>query len=629
MLTKMQKVLIAGPQQEKELVLSKLQNFGLTEIRPYQGGAFATDSRHIDTSYADKISFILKTLDKEEKIVASQKIEIPKTTFSPQEAIEELPKLIEEQRNLAEEKVRLRNRIEFLEPWGEFSLSEFKEIEEKSGLVFQFWDASQKVTDEIEAELNEKYKDELISTIVVNQDVDRIYFITFSKNPIKIEKAIEINYDKDLLELKATLKENEEKQKKIKNEIYSFLSLKDKIYKLYLQELNKINFHKAASGTVLELENKIFILQSWVPVEHLEKLKQLFSDMPVSVFEVEADEKEAPPTLLKNNKFIETGQDLVEIYDFPSRNDWDPTTWVFLSFTIFFSMIVADGGYGLTLFLMMLFFKIKIKNPKPAIKRFFNLSLWLSGATTLYGFASGSFYGLQLDAQGFAVMQPVKEFLKSIRLFDGGSNKMMLVAILIGMFHINLSLILKGLKSIVDDRDFLTPIINILWIATIWVFYFWYSNNSNPQKVEFANQMKQILTVELVLLFVLYGISAKSFNPLKIVFSGFGGLYNSVQFFSDILSYIRIFALGLSGALLAQTFNNIAFDVWGNGMIGHIFAPLIFIMGHLLNILLCIMGGVIHGLRLNFLEWYRWNFEGGGKPFKPFRNLLSENNTDN
>jgi len=123
-------------------------------------------------------------------------------------------------------------------------------------------------------------------------------------------------------------------------------------------------------------------------------------------------------------------------------------------------------------------------------------------------------------------------------------------------------------------------------------------------------------------LVVLYAIAAKTLNPLKMFMSSFFGLYNGIQFFSDILSYIRIFALGLSGALLAQTFNNLSFDLWNAGIGGMIIAPVIFLLGHTLNITLCIMGGVIHGLRLNFLEWYRWSFDGGGKRFVPFKDLL-------
>lgn len=118
--------------------------------------------------------------------------------------------------------------------------------------------------------------------------------------------------------------------------------------------------------------------------------------------------------------------------------------------------------------------------------------------------------------------------------------------------------------------------------------------------------------------------SAGSINPLKIFAGGLLGLYNGVQFFSDVLSYLRIFALGLSGALIAQTFNNIASSMSDLGGIFIALAVIISILGHLLNLGLSIMSAVIHGLRLNYLEYYRWSFDGGGKPYKPLKSLLEQ-----
>ena len=125
---------------------------------------------------------------------------------------------------------------------------------------------------------------------------------------------------------------------------------------------------------------------------------------------------------------------------------------------------------------------------------------------------------------------------------------------------------------------------------------------------------------------VVFLTTAGTFQPFKLIAGGLGGLYSMVQFFSDVLSYLRLFALGLAGSLLAQTFNGLALDIWKSGIAGMIFAVVIFLLGHTVNLALCIMSGVIHGLRLNFLEWYRWSFDGDGKAFKPFKLLIQEIN---
>jgi len=119
-------------------------------------------------------------------------------------------------------------------------------------------------------------------------------------------------------------------------------------------------------------------------------------------------------------------------------------------------------------------------------------------------------------------------------------------------------------------------------------------------------------------LVVLFTSHAK--NPIVRLLGGLNGLLGAVQVFSDVLSYLRLFALGIATVYMSQTFNSLAEGISGSvPVLGYVLAVLVLLAGHLVNFLLGIMGGVIHGLRLNFLEWYRWCFEGDGLPFKPFR----------
>ena len=451
------------------------------------------------------------------------------------------------------------------------------------------------------------------------------YFITFSKEPVKIAKCVEVNYDRNMAELKKELDILRQKEKELTEKLYSTVSRIEDLRKYYLEALNEVNFNKAISGSVSEFEDRLFIIQAWCPVKEIETVKKVLENYTVTIIPVKPEKGERIPTLLvSENKPEELGSDLVNIYDVPSYKDWDPSAWVFFSFTIFFAMILADGGYGMLLLGAMILLKMKVKNPSPPIKRFINLSLVLTGATSVYGLVSGGFFGLSIESPAFSWLKPLAGLLENIRLFDSTDTAlMMLVSIIIGMLHISLSLILKGLRSIVDDKDFIAPLINLVWIAAIWAFYFWYKYDGVEGYEAYTEGGLTGLKICGGLLVVLYAVSARTLNPLKMFMSSFFGLYNGVQFFSDVLSYIRIFALGLSGALLAQTFNDLSLGLWEAGPWGMIFAPVIFVLGHTLNIALCIMGGVIHGLRLNFLEWYRWSFDGGGKKFTPFKDLLA------
>ena len=264
--------------------------------------------------------------------------------------------------------------------------------------------------------------------------------------------------------------------------------------------------------------------------------------------------------------------------------------------------------------------------------RFINLSLVLTGATAVYGILTGAFFGWFPKSFEAPLITFCKnmDFIKIDKANPDTTKFMMQLSVLIGMVHICLSLILRGLRAAKDEKDFISPLINLSWIGGIWSFFFWYAFDKGGSTVfnaadPAAISANGLLSLEIFagILVVLYAIQAKTFNPFKMLYASFFGLYNGVQFFSDILSYIRLFALGLSGALLAQTFNNLAGQVLDFGAVGYVFAPIIAIFGHLLNIALCLMGGVIHGLRLNFLEWYRWCFDGSGRKFVPFKNLTT------
>jgi V/A-type H+/Na+-transporting ATPase subunit I len=615
---KVSKILIAGSQKEKETVIKELQKAGVIEIEPYKGELFDIDGSTVSTYWTSKISVVLKIVQKYENIVKKNNIEPKPFPGERDEIIEEIPKLDATLKRLQEEQVILKNKMAFLNPWGNFSLDQLKKIEEAGNLVIQFWDVSLKVVDEVKVE-------NVIAEIPVGVDDQRRYFMTFAKEPVKIAQCVEVNYDRDMNDMKQELLDFENKEKELKEKLYSTVSRIEDLKKYYFEAMDEVNFDKAVSGSITHFDETLFIIQGWCPDKEMNSLKKVLEKFTATIIPVKPEKDERIPTLLEsNNKPQELGSDLVNIYDVPSYNDWDPSAWVFFAFTIFFAMILADGGYGILLLAVMIYLKIKVKNPSPVIKRFINLSLVLTGSTSIYGLVSGGFFGLSIESPAFSWMKPLTGLLESIRLFDSTDTAlMMMVSIIIGMLHISLSLVLKGLRSIIDDKDYITPAINLVWIAGIWAFFFWYKYDGVEGYEAYTNGGLTGLKICGGLLVVLYAVSARTLNPLKMFMSSFFGLYNGVQFFSDVLSYIRIFALGLSGALLAQTFNDLSLGLWESGPGGMIFAPVIFVLGHTLNIALCIMGGVIHGLRLNFLEWYRWSFDGGGRKFTPFKDLLN------
>ena len=635
MISKMQKLLLVGPQKKKDSIIKTLQKAGVVEVMPYKGKEFRTDGRFVTTADADTALSALKLADKY-GAMENAKGSRSEINLHGSELANKIIELDASCKKIKDELTLLGNKLSTIEKLGDFSLADIRSIEEKGKIKIQIWECPKKSADEINFE-------KVLAVFKIYSDSSSVFFLTCAKEPVQLRKCSEIVVEEDMTGLKKAITALKEKQNGTESAIFDLAAKRGELYDNYLAELDKISFNRAAKGTVSEFDDKVFLLQAWCPKSELANLKKTFENECAAIIEIEPEKDETIPTLIDSKKAVdEMGRDLVNIYDTPAYNDWDPSSWVFFSFTLFFAMIVGDGGYGLLLFVFMLFLKIKLKNPGAAMKRFINLSLVLTGATAVYGILTGAFFGWFPNVKPLHVMLfDYLPFVKNIEVDKDGTyltnNVMMMFSVVIGMLHICLSLILRGLRAAKDEKDFITPLINLAWIGGIWSFFFWYVFDGGSSVLTVADpaaiSANGLLSLEIFagILVLLYSIQAKTFNPFKMVYASFFGLYNGVQFFSDILSYIRLFALGLSGALLAQTFNNLATGIIPKGedtsivlvIICYICAALIAVFGHTLNIALCLMGGVIHGLRLNFLEWYRWCFDGSGRKFMPFKNLTT------
>lgn len=628
MIKKMKKVLILGPEDNRKKIFKSLQKKGVVEIDNYTGSQYETSDVMVDSAFSDKILNMYKYLQKYEDIASEYNVNIDHSSESQEDIFETVNDLEKELSSLKENEQLLKTKIRLVEPWGRFNNEDFNYIEKKSGVHIQFWEASEKIYETLDL----SYIDHFYYVREYNQ---RKYFITFSDKEENIENCIEFKFEDDLEDLHLKLVHNERDQHAVVKKIISYLPQKEKLFKYYLSELNKVNFERASSLSITTLEGRVFAVQGWTTEENIPVISEECKKYNAEIFQIEIEKNDKVPTLLENKKVAALGQGLVEFYDTPSYKDWDPSAWVFLSFTVFFAMIMGDGGYGFTLFLLLLFIRFKMKNLKKSSKRFFGMALSLTFATFIYGSLFSGFYGFSLPIPGIENLQKSLNlsFFDNFVLFrslkEGSPEKngiLMKVSVLIGLGHISLSLVLKALRDF-SKKQFISPFSNFAWIAIMWSFFIVYpmAEGSTEKLVELMFKTSPWNYIFIGSFITVFLTSAGTFKPGKLIGGGLGGLYNGVQFFSDVLSYIRIFALGLSGSLIAITFNDMAGSIFeAIPYLGPVFALLIFVFGHLLNIGLCLMGAVIHGLRLNFLEFYRWSFDGDGRAFKPLKDLLSD-----
>lgn len=614
MIDRMYKVLFVGPENQKNRVLENLQELGVIEITGYKEEqkntsqtVGASEANGVSAARAEHLLEVYNFL-KQYKPETALPESLPGKKVN--EAVEEIEALRKELFSLQLSEGLISENIIKAEKWGSFDLELLNDIQLRGNMAVQFWICAGKY---------EFCPPEGVVGIEINNDSSRRYFVTVAVEKLELSGCEEVRFEADLDTLVGELRNNLNRQKDIEKELKSFTIYLKMLFSAYQLELDRLSFVQAGLQAGEALDGKLFTMQGWCPARNYQELERSMKKQLVETVVVHPDPGEKEPTLMVNRGVGAMGTDLVNIYDTPSYRDWDPSSWVFFSFAIFFAMIIADGGYGLILLVISLFLKIKFRKVKASIRRFISMSLILSISTMAFGIASGAFFGLSADNKFFG-------WLISRRLFDGNEiGSMMNISIIIGLLHVSISLLLKSARTIKVFKNYISPFSQLAWIVVIWTYYIWCAYYKLPEQTYYALSGNFLYTFGGALA-VVFLSTAGTFHPLKLIAGGLGGLYSMVQFFSDVLSYLRLFALGLAGSLLAQTFNGLALDIWKSGIAGMVFAVVIFLLGHTVNLALCIMSGVIHGLRLNFLEWYRWSFDGDGKAFKPFKYLIQEMN---
>lgn len=549
-----------------------------------------------------------------------------------------LDKLYEEERVTKLEMSRV-------EVFGDFSLQDIAYIEKKGNRVVQFYCAKQGFAENHELPEN---------VIYVASENGLDYFVAINRERTQYPKMIEMEIDHSWGELNSRHDEIEKEIHSLEQRLKGYAKYSLFLHHAFVHELNEFNLKKAKDFVDFPIENEgLFVVQGWVPVHQIETMHQFVKKMNVFVEEIDVDPYDVVPTYLENTGAARVGEDLIHIYDTPSITDKDPSMWVLVFFALFFSMIIGDGGYGLILLLIALYIRYKHSGLRSYKKRALDLLTILAFSCIAWGFLTTSFFGITIAPDNpirkvsvmtwlvekkaeyhmqrkdesyqewvkkypdlATVKNPQEFLLKASSVNDHGSisyeayskfsdNIMLELALFVGVIHIILSM----------GRHISRNWSHLGWILLIIGAYLYV-----PSFLEVASIPNFVFGLDPEVgktngLYMIYGglILAVAIAIYHHKWMGLLEASVVIQIFGDILSYIRLYALGLSGALLTATMIDLAASV------PLFFAILILLVGHVINIVLAIMGGVIHGLRLNFLEWYHYSFEGGGRMFNPLR----------
>lgn len=514
-----------------------------------------------------------------------------------------LEDLQEKMHRLMARKAALEKDMAYMEIWGDFDFTNIRLLRE-AGYAVDFYSCP---TSHYEPKWGEEYNAFLVNNV---QSVS--YFVTVTKvgTPIEIDAERAKMPGKGLKELQDDYLHLEVEINGLDMAIdaYAALHYNDMIEadKLIQDEFNYLN---AWAQTDHEAEDRLLILEGFVPTAEAQSLENALSAKGYYYQPLEIKEEEPVPIKLRNDAFSRLFEPITRMFSLPNYTEFDPTPFFAPFFMLFFGLCFGDGGYGLLVILVCAYFKRKAS---PQVKDYLSLFQYFGLAALIVGTCTGSIFGVALAT--VPALAAVKDYFVS-------SDNLMTFSIIIGLVQIVFGKTVAALKTM-QQRGTKYGIAPMAWVFVITALL-----------VALGLPM---LSVQLpsLLVNVCFGIAGLGLlvaflynSPGKNVFLNLGtGLWNTYNMASgllgDTLSYIRLFAIGLTGSILGGVFNSLAIDMTEgmNIFLRIIVMLLILVLGHAINFGLCTISSLVHPLRLIFVEYYKnAEFEGGGKDYRPFK----------
>ena len=607
MITKMTKysfVLLSG---EKEGFLEQLQELGVVDI--------SRSVKPIDSDSSvmfHKAERARKTLEFLESIDYSKDADaeaIAKTTVNiegdPVDFVEECRAKITE---LHIAKANAEKQLNARLPWGEYDKKALDGLKDL-GYAVRYYSVDAKKFDETWGEL--------YPLQVVSNDGKKVWFVTIAPKgeayrfPLQEIAAPEGTYAESVAELARIKAETIECKAGLLNAKDYIPAIKEACNR----DLVDLDLYLAKEAGEGAAENMITVFTGFAPTENDAELVEAFDKMGVLYIKEEAVLEDNPPIKLKNNWFTRQFEVFTEMYGAPVYTEFDPTPIVAPFYLLFFAMCMGDAGYGLILILLGIAVAKKwiniamLKNIGPIISI-------LGAGTLVIGLVLGTAFGIDLSA---AEWYP--EAMKKIMITGtiAGFPAQMILALGIGVFHICLAMTVKaigytkrfGFRETVSVWGWLLLIVGGIATGALGM-----AKLVSPAVIKWI-----VIVIGVVSALGIYIFNTPGKNPLSNIGSGLWDTYNMVTgILGDVLSYIRLYALGLAGGMLGQAFNILGGIIVGNGISVINFLPfaLILLFGHSLNLAMSCLGAFVHPLRLTFVEYFKnAGYEGKGQEYNP------------
>ncbi len=365
-----------------------------------------------------------------------------------------------------------------------------------------------------------------------------------------------------------------------------------------LREMLNDELQREEAAQRFAVTESTFLFKGWLPADAADRVSAKIRKIsPSCALEIaDPGENETPPTLLRNGAFATAFEPVVEGFSLPDYKGIDPTAVMAPFYSCLFGMMVSDAGYGLLLALAIPIF-VKVKKIKRQNAKMLDLLTWGGVATVIWGLIYNTVFGFNPLPEKYWLLDAVNNSLPVMGVCIGVGALHLFAGLGVGAY-LNFK---RGqpMAAVADQIAWGTLIIGLGLLLL--------------EQTKFCGMILAIASAAVILLFTKRGEK----NPFKRVLGGLGALYGITSWVSDLLSYMRLFGMGLATGVIGMVFNQLIGMVWAGGILGKALGAVLFVGCHLFNLGINALGAYVHSCRLQYIEFFGKFYEDGGKPFQP------------
>ena len=602
-------VLYAG---EQERFINELRELGLVDITT-SGWEPSENDRSVLLSIEahNKAVEYLKDFSKSSEYDANAQL-----FANGEEAYEAYVAAREERTRLQQEMARLQKLADDIAPWGRYSEEDITKLAER-GVTLRYFTTQPSVFDKM---LDEWSETMTISEIARTQSTVYFVIVATDSSAVVVDGQEVRLPSKDSEALKAEIAELAQANKALDATFSRAAASVELIEDSAATIKEQLQGLKVDATAQREADGELIVLEGWAEADTAEKVDKMLEEYPNLVYmRRDATIDDEAPVKLKNNKFAKLFELIGAMYALPKYGTLDLTPIFGPFYMLFFAICLCDAGYGLVLLALGLTLLWK---GGEKLRQAAWLSVVCASATVAFGFYANSFFGLAISDYA-----PVIKFLDFQNQFFSISLAIGVFQILVGMaINIYMQAKLFGFTSTFGLLGWFIILLSGSLAIGLPMFGLAIPGFDASSPVFYA-----LVGIGAVLMLLLNNIKR---NPLINIGAGLWDTYNNITgLLSDVLSYIRLFAIGLSGGVLAQVFNSLALGLsgldagidgspWYVVAIQIVAASAILLIGHGINLFMSAISSFVHPMRLTFVEFYKnAGFEMGQRSFDPVRKM--------